>query len=358
MSSGTKRPPPTDGATTANVRARTVADDVVISGADVRKGIVSPAVYPALFFNNFKTWAVEYNACILGRGVSDECTDESTFNVLPPEKNPEIEWSDVSGDVKDNVIGEVAPGAVLNLAFLPYLKHPAMKLRPTLMMFSVTGHVMAAIYFARARGGVLHILNPWPIGAIQQIKDVYTILEERLGPAARHVIVVDIAEQVQKYASTLVGKIPINLQEGEAIGFCTLWVGILSQAVLTTETPKGTQPMTFLNEEVGKENTPGYQLSPEALKFYLRVYWRLVQSKDALVKQVKAEFGDDKCSAAAAAKAAVALAKVAAMKPLKGGKRTNGRRTRKGVSTWKRRDQRSSQARRTRRSTKKPGRRT
>ena len=328
--------------------------DVVVPKSAERIGVVDPRLYDDLFSGNFSTWVKKYGACPLGQGVSKACDEKSTFNVFPPEKNPSLEYDDVSEEAHDNVIGEVAEGAAIESAVLPYLGHEATEARPTLLMFSVTGHVFPGIYFRSPRGGVLHLLNPWPLGNTQQIRDVFTLLETNLKTTgAKNIVVVDVAKDVEAYTSRLAGKkAEIDLQENEKVGFCTLWVGILSHAVLTTETDDGTPPMTFLQSANAVPAVGDSMLNDRTLGFYSRVYTRLRDEKDALEAEARTLFGKDKCGFAAAAFAATRLAARAA----RGGKRTVGRRTRKKRPKWKRRDPRSSSTvRRTRRSARKHG---
>lgn len=304
----------------------TAVGDLRVPQSALRLGIIDPRLYDNLFFSNFQLWVTKYNACPLSRGVSGDCST-STFNVFPPEKNPMIEWSDVDDSTGNHTLGEVGEGAVLDVAVLPYMKHRELASRPTLMMFLVTGHVMAAIYFVTERGGELHLLNPWPLGIEQQLRDVYSLLEARL-PAARKITIVDVASQVQSYLTSKIGAaVSIDLQANEKLGFCTLWVGIISQAVLTT----GEAPMTFLQSEVTKSPPAvGYQLSQNALDFYARVYDRLHVEKAALVKEASKAFLD-RCPQGSAAVAVVNLAAKAA----RGGKRIRRRRTfRKRKLRW------------------------
>jgi hypothetical protein len=306
----------------------TAVGDLRVPQSALRLGIIDPRLYDDLFFSNFQLWVTKYNACPLSRGMSGDCST-STFNVFPPEKNPMIEWSDVDDSTGKHTLGEVGEGAVLDVAVLPYMKHRELASRPTLMMFLVTGHVMAAIYFVTPRGGELHLLNPWPLGIEQQLRDVYALLEARL-PSARKITIVDVASQVESYLTSKTGAdVSIDLQTNEKLGFCTLWVGIISQAVLTVQTP--VPPMTYLQSEVTKSPPAvGYQLSQNALNFYSHVYTRLLVEKEALVKEASKAFLDT-CPEGSAAVAVVNLAAKAA----RGGKRIRRRRTfRKRKLRW------------------------
>ena len=327
--SGTKR---SADAMSTGPSSRVRVHGATILGQELRQGIIQPESYDKLFVGNTDAWRT-LGGCPLGSRESVICDEENTFNFFGAGANPEIEWSDVDDTVVQNTIGTVGEGAEIRIAKLPYLAHPQTFKRPTLFMFSVTGHVMLAVYFnGVGRGSELHILNPWPLKfGMQQFNDVYTLLKTII-PKDRGIRIVDIADQVQIYAKSLAGKeVPINLQENERLGFCTLWVGILATALLTTKPRKsGSKIMSVLqNQVVNAKHAAGYQLSPIALDIYYTVYTNLIREREELIKQATATFGPDSCEATAAF-AATQMAKRAAV-PVPTGGRTY--RKRKHVSS-------------------------
>ena len=330
-----------------------------IPASNFRIGIVDPRHYEDIFSGNTLFWS-EKGGCALGIGMSKGCEEAGTaFNFFTFDRNPMIEWSDVDDDIQHNTIGTVAKGAKVEVAKLPYLAHSETRKRPTLLMFEVTGHVMLAIYFnGTKRGSTLHILNPWPIGNTQQLLDVYTLFGKALGYlGAKNVEIIDVAGDVEKYTQSLAktGNVSIiNLQDNERVGFCTLWVGILASAVLRAKAPDGSHPMTFLDRQVksGADPIGTYQLNQALLDFYFNVYWTLMDRRNAIIKDAKKVFGEDKCFPASAAHAVATMLK----ESVSGGKRMGGRRTYRRKSKWKRQSQRSSSTRRRiRRITRKRG---
>ena len=302
------------------------------------------------------TWLGK-NGCPLGLGVSGSCST-STFNFFSFDKNPTIEWSSVDDSIQQNTIGTVAEGAKVEVAKLPFLQHSATYIRPTFMMFDVTGHVMFAIFFHRkeANGtdsGEIHILNPWSLKKSQQQIDVYTLLEEKLGktkgkPESKpKIVVIDVADEVENNIRYITGeeRFVVNLQEGEAIGFCTLWVGIFAKQVLATHsyeingvTSYVPQPMTFLQEQfLSKKTAVGSQLSVPTLAFYTNVYWTLIQQRRQLIEEAKTVFGDDTCYTAAIAVTTLAARPGGRKKTYR--KRNHSRQTRRHRprKSWKRR---------------------
>lgn len=270
---------------------------VRITGGEIREGIIDPRSYVDLYIGSTLRWVQ-----LGGYPLETKCLVGSvcpTFNFFPFDKNPEIEWSRTEeGVVLNHALGKVAKDATIEIANFPSFNHPALHMRPTILMFMVTGHMMCAVYFHTKRE--LHLLNSWPLDASQQMQDVYTLLETALGRAeSRKIRIVDIAREVGVY----------DLQEGEKVGFCTLWAGVISHEVLTAKTPTGEPPMTFLQSQVREQPTVGSQLSARALAFYRGIYASLEAKKIILMSAFETTYKGNDCTAARAALAVIELAR-------------------------------------------------
>jgi hypothetical protein len=314
-SSGKKRkfdePPPVGS------RAQKVGK-VPITMARIREGVLNGDTWVAIFQQNNEVWK-SLGGCPLGVGTSSECDPEKVmFNFFPTSLDAEIEWSEETESGDGHVAADPAPGAVVKVAKMPFLKHPETFKRPTLLAFEVTGHVMLGILYnyKGARGPQLHIVNPWSLKESQQLKDVYVLLETTLKKHARNVIVIDVADEIQKTRDPKV----INLQEDEKIGFCTLWVGILAGRLIPH--------LPNLQVAVG-EGPEGGQLNLAALQIYKEVYTNLQDELTALVESSRGNYGEGKCVPwAATAMAVKQLADRAAQAKL-GGKRKYKRQTKR-----------------------------
>lgn len=248
------------------------------------------------------------------------------FNYWGVDDNPIIEFEESPTDGKTHVVAERAVAAPIEFAYLPFLGRTAIKLRPSLFAFAVTGHVMLGIYYGMLPRPELHILNPWPLIANDkseiQLQDLYALFGAKSPKMAGKIAYIDVAHELS------MPDIYINLQEDERIGFCTLWVAIIADKVI----PK----LPLLTEAIQEEGAAaGSQLSMKTKDIYKKIYERLQSELAAGKEEVIAAYpntGDD-ITNLAAAKAVIAMYKKALGK---GGKRTLHRRTfRKRTLRWK-----------------------
>lgn len=291
--------------------------NVRITGKEFREGMLDAETWPLIFQQNNERWKA-LGGCELSSRVSKQCVNP-IFNYFPTSKDAVIEWSEESASDVQNIAASKAEGAVIDVARMPYLNHPATKLRPTLLAFEITGHVMLGIVYNHegARGPEIHILNPWRLTSSKDsISDVFTLVKESLKTASRNVIIVEVVSELEKKF-----KHEINLQEFEKQGFCTLWVGILARAVI----PRLAELYDTVRDVTAVRGSE-QQLNDKTLNIYNDVYSGIEQGWEAVINDAKETFGEDKCTpTASAAKAAIELAKEAQ----KAGKRKAKRRTRR-----------------------------
>jgi len=337
-------------------RRGTRVGKLVVPDSALRLGILDPRLYDALYSQSYDLWTTEYGACPLGVKKSSPCSNAGApFNVFSPDQNIFVDY-DTNPDAApgaEHTVGSVQSGDELVAARLPFLRHPEVPKRPTLLMLEVTGHVMAGIYITTPRGGELHILNSWPLKSAQPIQDVFTALEANPMKAPRSVRVVDIAAEVSKDTKT-----GVDLQAGELIGLCTLWVSVVSSAVLAPH-PELPEPyrgkagaMPFLQDQLNSSGAMG--LPPAVVAMYTKVYQTLQAEKDALIAEYEAKGIFANCPAGASASAVATMASKV-FSPLK---RTSGPGGSRRRIPWTRRGRPfSSRRHRTRRVARRPGRR-
>jgi hypothetical protein len=297
---------------------RKVVGKVPITGAELRAGILNGGTWPKIFEQNNEKWAL-LGGCELSTGKSEECKNP-TFNYFPTSKDAVIEWSEEAAPSHSSVAASKAQGAVIDVAKMPYLNHPATKLRPTLLAFEITGHVMLGIVYnyEGALGPTIHILNPWRLTADKSsTSDVFTLVDTAMGKNARKVIIVDVVGELEEKF-----KYTINLQEFEKQGFCTLWVGILATAVI----PRLTELQASVSNTKQLPGA-GQQLNDATLNIYNQVYTGIEQEWMDIVKETKESFGEDVCTPSTSA--ANAVYRMAQEAQKKGGKRKAKRQTRR-----------------------------
>lgn len=286
-----------------------------ITGKELREGILEGETWPLIFEQNNEIWR-RLGGCELGEGRSSTCKDPK-FNYFPVSQDAVIEWSEEeAASTNPNVVATKAKDAVIDVARMPYLTHNETALRPTLLAFEITGHVMLGVVYPLREGNrAIHILNPWALEGEDALLDVYT-LHDTLGAFKRHVVIVDVVTELNKRFGKL-----INLQEHEKAGFCTLWVGILAGGVI----PR----LSDLQQTVESTRWTGsdQQLDEATLRIYRDIY-TLIEAKWAMrLASAKKEFNEGKCPTTSAAMAALTLAKEAAA-PV-GGKRKHRRQTKR-----------------------------
>jgi hypothetical protein len=293
--------------------------DVRITLAEIRAGIVNPETWPKVFVANNVKWAA-MGGCPLGIGVSQDC-ENPTFNFFPTSRDAVIEWSDLRDSGTAHVASDVAEGAVIDVAKLPFLNHKQTFERPTLVAFEVTGHVMLGIIYNKrgGRGPEIHILNPWSMTESQQFKDVFELINAKLGYGGRKVIVVDITSELERRLPK--GK-SINFQVYEKQGFCTLWVGIFAGAVIPF--------LPALDASVKSNATTTGVVSNATLDLYYKAYDIIGRAWAMKVAENIPMFNEERCiPTASAAVAVVELASIAAAANPAGGKRKYKRQTKR-----------------------------
>jgi hypothetical protein len=298
-----------------------------------RRGIISD--WEPVLKTTIHDWSTK-GGCQLTR--KESCEGKYLFNYWPAEVNPIIELEELEDDDMSgtHVAADRAPDAPVEYAELPYLKRTAVTLRPSLMAFTVTGHVMLGIYYGMLKRPELHILNPWSLleknettGATQ-LRDVYKLFEEKLKGEARKVAYIDVANEVEKE-----NRMYINLQENERVGFCTLWVPIMADAVIP-KLPALTTAMTSGPATSG--------LKPSVKALYTEIYKTLQTELTTGMEDVKDAYPLKSVDITnlAAAKAVVDLYRKAVGLPAKAGKRKSKRRTYRKKPTWRQRHGRRS----------------
>lgn len=285
-----------------------------ITRAELRAGILNAETWPKVFYENNKTW-LKLGGCPLGVGMTKWCNPKAAFNFFPTSQDAVLEWSEEGAADGSHVASSKAEGAVIDVAKLPFLNHKQTFLRPTLLAFEVTGHVMLGIVYQSGRGPEIHILNPWSMTESQQLKDVYELINAKLGSTARKVIVVDVTNELEKRVKPST----INFQAFEKQGFCTLWVGIFARAVIPY--------LPELNESIKKGGAIGDAvLNERTLRLYYTVYDTIGREWASNLSEAKQLFGEDYCMPTAAA--ATAVTKLA-IKSSRAGKRKPRRQTRR-----------------------------
>lgn len=308
----------------ANIRALTVGKKL-ITRAELRAGILNAETWPEVFLENNKTW-LKLGGCPLGIGASrmPQC-ESATFNFYPTSKDAVIEYSVLNESDEGHVASSVAEGAEVEVAKMPFLGHSEMALRPTLVAFEVTGHVMLGVLIRTARGVEIHILNPWSMSESQQLKDVFTLTDLKLKTKARRVLIIDVAGEVEKYRESITGKpSEINLQKYEKLGFCTLWVGVIAGQLIS-------QDLRNLQAAISGGTMVNSSLSKAALDFYQEAYTKLeLKLYDTMLGIAKTTGEMSTCMpTAAAARAIYEMAHQAASAAGTGGKRKPRRQTKR-----------------------------
>lgn len=292
-----------------------------------REGIIND--WDSVLETTIQSWGTK-GGCQLTR--KESCEGGYLFNYWPPEVNPIIELEELEDDDTSgtHVAADRAPDAPVEFAVLPYLRRTAVTLRPSLMAFTVTGHVMFGIYYGMLKRPELHILNPWSLleknettGATQ-LRDVYKLFEEKLKGTARKVAYIDVANEVEKE-----NRMYINLQENERVGFCTLWVPIIGNAVI--------EKIKELETAVKKGTPGGKQLNAESIAIYKSIYDSLQKSLTEKMNAEKEAYPVkyEDIEHLSAAKAVVALYRKAVGLAPKGGKRKSKRRTYRKKPKWR-----------------------
>lgn len=290
---------------------------VLIPRANIRAGILGETIWPKVFEENSEIWK-RLGGCEI-TPKTPACPSSSLFNYFPYAQDAVLEYPEAEG-VHNHTIAVDATKEPIEKRF-PYLRRTQIKLRPTLLMFEVSGHVMLGVYFGNKKRPELHILNPWSIHGTQQERDVFTLQES----AKARIAVVDVVGRVEEQYGT-----EIDLQSGEKIGYCTLWVGILASEVI--------KRMRDINAAVlGDKGTiaPGIG----ALEIYKEIYSGLAAKKAGIEAQVKARLGPIfDCTDMAAAMAVLQLATEAAAVA---GKRRTLRKRKRSPHTRKTRPRKS-----------------
>lgn len=312
--------------------------------SDLRRGILEVETWTQLLKTTLESWKTN-GGCLL-TGESNVCPDDAPFNYWSVEAQIDFE-DDAIPEEGAKVVGDHTGKAKIIYSSLPYLDRNSVRKRPSLFVFSVTGHVVLGIYFGNLLTPELHILNPWRmIGDATQMADIYRLFEVKLGPVrARKIIYIDVAGEIE----TAKGK-TINLQKDELVGFCTLWVAIIASKVIPL--------IGDLGRAIGDKRGAS-QLSVTALSMYYdKVYKPLMDDVAAAQKVEDPTIGETSMNFTSF-KAAAGVNKLAkealTIVTVTGGKRTNGRRTYRRKPQCKHQGQRSSSRHRTRRSAKRRG---
>lgn len=290
---------------------------------EIRAGIVNPSTWPKVFLENNKVW-LSQGGCPLGIGVSKEqCKADAPFNFFPTSRDAVIEWSEEAASNIAHVASEKAEGATIDVARLPFLNHELTKLRPTLVAFEVTGHVMLGIIYNHegSKGPTIHILNPWSMTESQQFKDVFELINAKLGYEARKVIVVDVTAELEKKIKPKI----INFQAYEKQGFCTLWVGIFAWEAI----PYLSRLHTSVADTIHTAVNPEQQLNESTLKLYEEIYNKIGTKWITEINKYIEKFKEFNCMPTASAATAVVNLAILAGAARRGGKRKPRRQTKR-----------------------------